>query len=1086
MHVVFRESHGLEETETPVDLGQSPADLVVLSFSDSDLGAFAAGWHRAKGSLPTLRLANLVALRHPLSVDTYAERTLPGAKAVLVRVIGGEAYWPYGLATLQDLARRRGIALAVLPADGREDARLDALSTLPVSTLRRLTALCDAGGAVAAQAALAQLSLAAGLYARPVAGAKTVPEFGFYDPVQGVIAAPAEQAAVMVCFYRSYLTSGDTGPVDALIATLRAAGFSAHGAFAPSLKAPGVAEWLRAHLDAHRPVAIVNATAFSAQGPDGATPLDSADCPVFQVALSTARRRDWAGSDRGLSPADLAMHVVLPEVDGRLFAGVISFKSPGRRDPDLEFSRFAHRADPDRIAAVAARVQAWHRLAQTPAPDRRLALILSTYPGRAHQMAHAVGLDALASAEAVLGDLAAEGYGTASGDGLAQDLALARESWPIGAYRAALAQLPEALQSALSHAWGAPEDDPACCEGAFHFAALRRGNVLVALQPERGELASRDGDYHDLARTPRHGYVAFYLWLRAQAPHALIHMGAHGTLEWLPGKSVALSGTCWPEALIGALPVIYPFIVNDPGEAAQAKRRIGALTLGHLPPPLVASALPAAMAPLERLLDEYSTADGLDPARRTRLIAAIREAARLSGVEDDLGLAPDASAAEAILRIDRFVCDIKESRFGLGLHIYGRGACGAEERAGLLAALSGRRVAPGPSGSPGRGRSDVLPTGRNLFSVDPRAVPSRAAHAQGVKLAEELVRRHLQDQGEYPRGLVVDLWGSATMRTAGEEFAMALHLAGLAPLWDEGTGRVSGVEVLPLALLGRPRIDVTLRVSGLFRDVFPGLAQLFETGAEALALRDEVPEDNPYALRAARVFGPRPGQFGLGMAEALDDFTPEARAAAGEAWLAASSWAIGRDGVSRDDRAGLEARVRTADAFVHLQDLPETDLLLAADYPAHEAGFAAAAARLGGRLPVLYHLDATRPETVRARTLTEEIARVLHARAANPDWATGMMAHGFRGGAEIVATLEHLAAFAHLAQVVPPHLFDLYHEATLGRDDLCDFLARENPQALAAMQSCFRRLRDAGLWTTRRNSIAAALEEHLPATEIPA
>ncbi|MES2143970.1 MAG: cobaltochelatase subunit CobN, partial [Pseudomonadota bacterium] len=572
----------------------------------------------------------------------------------------------------------------------------------------------------------------------------------------------------------------------------------------------------------------------------------------------------------------------------------------------------------------------------------------------------------------------------------------------------------------------------------------------------------------------RHAYVAFYFWLRSQGVHALIHMGAHGTLEWLPGKAAALSPSCWPEALIAPLPVIYPFIVNDPGEAAQARRRLGAVTLGHLPPPMAASAVPEGLHRLERLLDEYATADGIDPARRDRLIGAIRDEAKAAGVEDDLALPANASAAEAVTRIDRFVCDIKESQFGDGLHVYGRGACGDAERQGLLTALAGRRVAPGPSGSPNRGRADVLPTGRNLFAVDPRAVPTQGAHAQGVRLAEELLRRHLQDQGDWPRGLVVDLWGSATMRTAGEDFAMALHLAGLRPVWDEGSGRVSGVEVIPLTLLGRPRIDVTLRVSGLFRDVFPTLAQMFELGAQTLAARDEDLGDNPYRVKVARVFGPQPGQYGLGMTAHLDDFTPEARAAAAEAWLAASSWAIGADGQSRADRIGIEGRVRGADAFVHAQDLAESDLLLAADYAAHEAGFAAASASVGGKA-ALYHLDISVPDRPRARALTEEVARVVRARAANPDWANGMMRHGFRGGAEIAATLEHLAAFAHLAQVVPPHLFDLYHQATLGREDLRAFLARENPGALAAMEDLFRRLRDAGLWVTRRNSIAVAV-----------
>lgn len=1078
MHIAFRESHGLEETETPMDLGQDPADLIVLSYSDSDLGAFAAGWRRGRDSLPSLRLANLVALRHPLSVDTYLERTLSTARGVLVRVIGGESYWSYGLATLSNLARRRGMALAILPADGRDDERLDALSTLPVATLRQLKALCDAGGAVAAHAALCQLALASGLNPGVFFGETELGEFGFYDPQTGPSPNPPDldgRPRALVTFYRSYLTAADMSPVDALISGLREHGFAAYGAFLASLKAPAAAAWLAAHVKERPPDVIVNVTAFSAKGEDGSTPFDTAHCPVFQVSLSTARRRDWDQSTRGLSPADLAMHVVLPEVDGRLFAGVVSFKSPGQRDPDLQYSHFAHRADSGRVAAVLKRIAAWHRLATTPAQDKHLAIVLSSYPGRRHQIAHAVGLDALASAEAVLSDLAGEGYAVASSEALGHALTRETLSWPVNAYRERLAGLPQSLQAALAAAWGDPDADPSCRDGAFRFAAVQRGTCLVAVQPERGDVKTRDDDYHDLSRTPRHSYVAFYLWLQSMQLDALVHMGAHGTLEWLPGKSVALSKTCWPETLIGEIPVIYPFIVNDPGEAAQAKRRIGAVTIGHLPPPLAKTTLPDRLIRLERLLDEYSTADGLDPARRERLIADIRSEAQAAGVEADVGLPASASPAEAIPRIDRFVCDLKESQYGDGLHVFGRGDCGAEERSSIVAALGGRRIAPGPAGSPYRGRSDVLPTGRNLFAVDPRAVPTRGAHAQGIKLAEELLRRHLQDHGDWPKGLVVDLWGSASMRTAGEDFAMALHLAGLAPLWDQRSDRVTGFEVVPIALLKRPRIDVTLRVSGLFRDVFPGLAQLFEAGCDALSKRDWETEENPYRQRVARVFGPQPGQYGARMSGLLDTFTPEARAAAGYAWLMTSSWAIAADGTSRQDRDAIEQRVKDADAFVHMQDLPETDLLLAADYAVHEGGFAAASAVAGGEAAALYHLDATVPGAPRARTLSEEIARVVRARAANPKWIAGMMAHGFRGAAEIAATLEHMAAFAQLANSVPAHLFDLYYDATLARDDVRAFLEQENPAALAAMVSCFQRLSDADLWRTRRNSIAATL-----------
>ncbi len=1072
MHVLFRESHGLEESATPQDLGQTPADLVVLSFSDSDLGAFAAGWHRAGGNLPPLRLANLAALKHPLSVDTYIDNTLAGAKGVLIRLIGGVPYWSYGLQQVQALASRTGLALAVLPADGRADPRLDAISTLPVSTLRRLQHLCDQGGAVAAQAALQQFALACGLYAPPVRGIRSLPEVGGWTP--SGIHCPAAlsfgtRPRILLTFYRAYLTAADTEPLEAIARAFDAVGYDVIGLFAPSLKAPQARGWLARWVKTLAPAAVLNATAFSAQD-QGATPLETAGVPVFQLALATNPRAAWQEADRGLSPADLAMHVVLPEVDGRIFGAVVSFKGAAEPDPDLQFARLQHRAEAARIAALVARVTGWHRLAATPPKDRRPALILSTYPGKGWQMAHAVGLDAIASAQAILTDLAAQGYTTADADPRA--LQTARIEWPLFDYRLALASLPQPLQEAIHSAWGDPEDDDSLQDGAFAFAAIRAGNALIALQPERGNPGARDGDYHDIAKIPRHAYVAFYLWLRQQAD-ALIHIGAHGTLEWLPGKSVALSDTCWPEALTRGLPVIYPFIVNDPGEAAQAKRRLGAVTLGHVPPPMTLAQQGAGMARLEALLDEFSNADGLDPARRDRLQADIRSEAQSLGLEDELGLTRATSLAEAITRIDRFVCDVKESQFGEGLHVFGTGEQGAAEREGLALALNGRFVPPGPSGSPWRGRRDVLPTGRNLFTTDPRAVPTRAAHAQGVKLAEELVRRHLQDHGDYPKGLVIDLWGSATMRTAGEEFAMALHLLGAKPVWDGDSGRVSAVEILPVAELDRPRLDVTLRVSGLFRDVFPDLARLFGQAIRALAARDEAPDWNPYAGRddLARVYGPAPGTYGLNMGHAADTYTDAARQAAGEAWLKASSHALDTDA---EDADGLKARVRHADAFVHLQDLPETDLLLAADYAAHEAGFAAAQALTGGSA-ALYHLDARDPVRPRARTLTEELARVVRARAANPRWIDGMMQHGFRGGAEIAATLDHLGAFAHLAGAVPPQLIDLYHQATLGRAEVCDFLARENPQALAAMQARFAALHAAGLWATRRNSILAGL-----------
>lgn len=1069
MHLVFRESHGLEEQAVPQDLGQRPGDVVVLSFSDSDLSAFAAGW-RAGGFDWSLRLANLAALVHPLSVDTYVEQTLVHAKAILIRLIGGAPYWDYGLREVERLARERGIALAVLAADGREDRRLAAASTVDEAMLRRLTALCDAGGAQAAASALAALMAVPRDHAGPVA----VAPVGGWNP-EGVVcpaavSLEAKRPRVLIVFYRAYLVAADLEPIAALHAALTARGFDPVALFVPSLKAEGAGPWIARWVGALAPVAIVNATAFSARGEDDTTPLDGAGVPVFQVALATSDRKGWDEAARGLSPADLAMHVVLPEIDGRLFAGVVSFKQPGERDPDFDMALRLHRAEPSRIEAVADRVKGWAKLAATPVAERRLAILLSTYPGKDWQAAHAVGLDGFASTDAILRDLGDAGYDVVPRADLPVALSENRITWPVAVYREALATLPEALRADLAASWDRVEDDPLVEDGHFHFPALQLGKAIVALQPERGRPSARAEDYHDLSRCPRHSYVAFYLWLRAQGIDALVHVGAHGTLEWLPGKAVALSDACWPEALTRDWPVLYPFIVNDPGEAAQAKRRLGAVTIGHVPPALVQAETGAGLGRLEALLDEYANADGLDPARRDRLRTSIAEEAESVGLGETLGLA---GADDPLARIDAFVCDVKDSQFGEGLHVFGRGEQGAAERTGLLAGLDGKRVAAGPSGSPYRDRADVLPTGRNLYAIDPRAVPSRAAQAQGVKLAEELIRRHMQEEGDHFRSLIVDLWGSATMRTAGEEFAMALHLIGVEPVWDHRSERVTGFEVLPLMRFDRPRVDVTLRVSGLFRDAFPHLVALFGQAVRALAARDEEPEWNPYVGQAApRVYGPAPGRYGIGLAPEAG-YDEAARIEAGRNWLAASATAL--DDGDRRDADGIAARVAGAQAFVHLHDLPESDLLLAADYAAHQAGFAAARAALGEGAASLYHLDTRDPAHPKARTLAEEIARTVHARAANPRWVEGMMAHGFRGAAEIAATLDHLGSFAHLADVVPTALIDLYWDATLARDDVRAFLAQANPKALTAMEARFAALHTAGLWRTRRNSVLAML-----------
>ena len=1083
MHLLVREARTLDEDAAACDLGQTAADIVVLSFSDADLGALAGAWQAMAGA-PGLRLASLGRLRHPMSVDLYLEQVAAHARCVVVRLLGGLDYWRYGAEEVAALCRARGIALALLPGDGLDDPRLAALSTVGADALARMDACFRHGGPANMARALRLASSWAGLCPDPQDVAEPVPQHGVH-----ALDLVADRPLAAVVFYRSHLLSADIAPVEAVMAALRSRGLAAGALYVSSLKAPESAAYAAATLRAWRPAVVLNATGFAARQGDAGSPLDAPGAPVLQLVLAGSSRAGWQASARGVSPTDLAMQVVLPELDGRLLTGAVSFKEEEAALPALQYARTVHRPDPDGVALAADRAAGWIRLAQTPRAERRVAVVLSDYPGVGGQRGHAVGLDSFASLHAILHDLRDAGFATgdlpdpgALVDGLCH--AAATPMLPLAEYERLFATLPDAVRDSVRAAWGEPADD-------FALQLLQLGNMTVAVQPDRGG-ADRRASYHDPDQVPGHGYLAFYLWLRHGLDvHAILHLGAHGSLEWLPGKAVALSPACLPRALSGWVPVINPFIVNNPGEAAAAKRRLGAVTIGHLTPPLGEAAAHGEAAALERLIDEYAAADGLDRRRAGLLRREILERADSAGLLAESGVPRDAAEDDALVRLDAYLCDVKDMQLRDGLHVYGRtppqrdrmldalrrsdpGADGtaldaspAAERAALLAALDGRFVAPGPAGAPTRGRADVLPTGRNLATIDPRGVPTRSAVTLAERAAAELLRRHLQDHGEWPRSLVIDVWGSASMRTGGEDLALAFVLLGARPVWDDGSARVSGFEVLPIALLDRPRVDVTLRISGLFRDAFPGQVALFDSLVRAVAAREEADDWNPLAAAArglagdalrratTRVFGAPAGQYGAGLS--------------GDGYLAASAGAYGQGLEGAPDPAGLAARVGAADAFVHAQDHAETDLLDSTEHAAHEGGFAAAAASLGGA-PALYHLDTSRPDAPRARTVAEEVARVVRGRAANPRWIAGMMRHGYRGAAEIARSIEALHGFASTLSTRFDAQFDLLFDATLGTPDVDAFLRAANPDARDALASRFADAQSAGLWHPRRNS----------------
>ena len=1116
MHLLVRESRTLDQAEPARDPGLSAADLVFLSFSDSDLGAWATAWQGA-GS-PSLRLANLARLRHPMSVDLLLEQVVESARCVVIRLLGGLEYWRYGVEEVAALCRRQSIALAVLPGDGVDDPRLAEFSTVaPVHRLR-LDGFLRHGGPRNARQALRLVAHLAGLGRDDGEEPEPLDEAGRF-PLDG-IADTGRKLAVIV-FYRSHLLCGDTEPITALAASLGARGLAVRAIFASSLKQPQAAQIVADCLRAWRPVVVLSATAFSASGEGRGSPLDVAGVPVLQLVLAVGARDAWQSSQRGLSQTDLAMQVVLPELDGRLLTSAISFKSEDQPIGGLAFARTINRVDPAQIELAADRAAGWARLAATPRPGRCVAIVLSDYPGapgtqRTGQVAHAVGLDGFASLRAILGRLDEAGY---AASGLPPDLVDRLCHAPPGrfldlaGYAALRATLPERLNQALDDAWGDPALDPAVRDGGFVLRHLKLGNLLVAVQPDRGSVTSRRQGYHDADTPPRHLFVAFYLWQRLRLRlHAMVHLGTHGSLEWLPGKAQAPSAECWPQALLRGLPVIYPFIVNNPGEAAVAKRRLGAVAIGHLTPPMRAAG--DATHELDRLIEEYAAADGLDRRRGAMLRHEILTRAEGLGLLAESGADRSDDAEEALARLDAWLCDVKELQIRDGLHVFGepprdrdalartivasspglsssgKGASvlealdrsGEAEARALLDALDGRFVAPGPAGAPSRGRADVLPTGRNLFSIDPRAVPTKAAMVLAARMAQTLLDRHRQESGDWLRRLVVDLWASTTLRTGGEDLGLALILIGAAPVWDEASGRVRGIEILPTAVLDRPRVDVTLRVSGLFRDSFETQMTLFDEAVRAVAAREEDPALNPLAAEAGstpcRIYGPRAGAHGAG-GEALRRGAD--RDAVGHAYLAASGYGYGNGRDGARDEAGFAARVAESEAFVHLQDHAETDLLDSPDTAAHEGGFAAAAALLGAT-PALYHADSSRPESPKLRPVPVEIARVVRGRLANPAWIDAMKRHGYAGAAEIARGLASLHGFARTLSQRFDAQYDLVFAATLADPDTDRFLREANPQAWRAMRTDFRDAQARALWRPRGNSAALLAQ----AAEIPA
>lgn len=1240
MHLLSTQPGRFVEDDSVVTrLDQTPGDIVVLSSADTTLALLAAARTALAATdpgYPSLRLANLMHLRQPASLDLYIDEVLQHARVVVVDHLGAESAWAYGLQQLERLAKRKGQQLAMFSGDLQEDEDLLARGTVPRAMSRQLWQYMRSGGAGNAMQFLRSVAFHGLGHGEAPLPPRSLPQVALHVPggvnvahtVAGIDDLRAGWHAgapvVALVFYRSHLLSGNTAAFDALADALRAEGLNPLPVALDSLKDPLCLSTLRELCVAHEVQLVLNTTAFAALGQGDEATL-AGDAPVLQVIVSGGNREDWLADSQGLRPRDIAMQIALPEMDGRVITRAVSFKGLSHRCELTQTEVVSYRPEPDRIAFVAELARRWCSLRSLRAGEKRVALILANYPGSEGRIGSGVGLDTPASVMAILHAMAAEGYALgepgampADGDalmrrlqeGIANDPAqwAARPAWQsygLAEYHECLARLPEGMASAIDARWGPPEQDPMLRSNRFMIAGLRLGSVFVGIQPARAlgmQGAADYASYHDAELVPPHSYLAFYFWLReAFAVDAVVHVGKHGNLEWLPGKSIALSQACWPDAILGPLPNVYPFIVNDPGEGAQAKRRTQAVIVDHLMPPLTRAENHGPMQDLERQVDEYYDALLVDARRAKVLRAQILAAVRAQHLVDELDM-PGAADDAVLARVDAYLCELKETQIRDGLHVFGTSpqerlrrdtllalarypaadgaganagllgalsqdllpgegfdpldidaakpwqgarpallqsvsvdawrhqgdtrerlellaqrlleagtclpdlpntaavmgrieqslapaldACGAQELLQLSRALQGRFVPPGPSGSPSRGRPDVLPTGRNFYAVDTRAIPTPTAWMLGLKSAAQLVERHLQEHGDYPVAMGLSVWGTATMRTGGDDLAQAFALIGVRPKWAPGSQRVVDFEVLPTVGLGRPRIDVTLRISGFFRDAFPNAVQMFDAAVQAVAAQeDEDAERNPIRARILReaavleaqgvapeaartqagwrVFGSAPGSYGSGLQPLFDRGDWQTDDDLSKAYVGGSAHAYGQgsDGVPAAD--ALVRRLRAMNVVMQNQDSREHDLLDSNDYYQFQGGMAAAVRHLSGQQPAMYHGDHGNPQAPRVRTLKEEIGRVIRARVVNPKWMDGAKRHGYKGAFEMAATVDYLFGFDATARVVGDHQYAMVADAYVLDEATRDFVNAHNPRALHDMLSRLLEAMQRGLW----------------------
>ena len=1211
--------------EGVVHVEQSPGDMVFLSAADTELATLLEAHHslyRQNKDLPSLRLANLIYFKQELTIDTYIEEVLSHAKVCVIRPLGGLSYFPYLIRQVTELAEEKQMALFMLPGYDTIDRELMEHSTAPQQLVHELWSYCLAGGVLNYQNALKLI--ANHFFNRDFTLAKPVkvPDIFWYHPDAGIVGPDQPSvlsAQAVIIAYRAHYLSQNLDPIFALTHALKQQNIPSVALFVHSLREKGQVDELALQLlDLKQRTLriIINTTGFSIrqfQEQDKAFIFSRLGVPVLQAVHASTTYEVWSEGDFGLSPTDVAMNIALPELDGRIHAGVISFKKEGAKDALTDSKITLYRAYEPGCAFVARLASKFLQLQILKNRDKKIALILPNYPNKDSRLANGVGLDTPESAVKILEMLDREGYYLGEDypncAGELMEMITSRvtnetDTLLTRPYHFALSRNifdlyfkrlgSEAIEK-IADQWGTVENDPYYDGESFAIPGLCFGHIFLSIQPSRGYHLDIQQTYHSPDLPPPYHYLAFYFWIKhAFKADAFIHLGKHGNLEWLPGKSLALDEkNCFPAAVLGAWPNFYPFIINDPGEGTQAKRRNQAIIIDHLVPPMTRAETYGALTDLENLADEYYEAANLDPKRTQILESKIKKSIEQQNLQVDLGI-ESGEIEEWLLKLDGYLCELKEAQIRDGLHIlgamppqeqlvdlvtalhrmpdeqvpgitqalakdlalsidpldvdygqsYGQQVegvycrhCGdvveilelkvkklvalamANENIPpmakelpetcqvirymlkhtlpaleatrleldhLLRGLEGKYIPAGGSGAPTRGKRNILPTGRNFYSVDTRTIPTATAYQVGQKSAAALIDLYLQEHGEYPENIGISVWGTATMRTGGDDLAQAMALMGVKPVWQKNNRRMVDFEVIPAFQLGHPRIDVTLRISGFFRDAFPDIISLFNAIVKKLAQLDEPITDNFIRKRFLedhktfaeegmtaeeaeqkalyRVFGSKPGAYGAGLQALIESQSWKHKNELAEAYLQWSHYAYDHAAKGVTVPNVFRHRVGKLQVVVQNQDNREHDLLDSDDYYQFQGGLANAVESIRGKKPATYFGDHSRPDHPKMKTLKQELLKVFRSRVINPKWIEGVKRHGYKGAFEMAATLDYLFAYDATTGLIEDFMYEDLAEAYLIDQENREFLEKVNPWALRDMSERLLEAMKRGMW----------------------